>query len=344
MRTLLSPMSVPIAFIGCVTLLTPALGQDATPIRIGGQPTTTVEGQIAHTLKNTDILQRNGLDGEVTLFSYGPAVNEALVSGAIDVGFIGDMPSVSLAAANAPTEVIARQSVFRGAILASAESGIETMEDLEGRQLAGPVGSSIHLAAVSMLEKAGLKPGEDVEIINMGFADLSDGLRAGAVDAVFVWDPWVALFEEEGLAKVLSSDTSLTMVVAMRKDFREEHPEAAERFLKAHKEATLFAASNHDLVNGWFREPEAARALPEPIVQKATAIDPQWNATSLDDIRLAFDDAERARYLGLGDLAFELGVFPIDPPLEEKLDMSIAEEIDASSWTFDPAAVTVMTE
>ena len=267
MKSLHSRIDAVIAVVACGVLVTPALAQEATPIRVGGQPTTTVEGQIAHTLKNTDILKRNGFDGEVTLFSYGPAVNEALVSGAIDVGFIGDMPSVSLAAANAPTEVIARQSVFRGSILARAGSGIEKMEDLKGRQLAGPVGSSIHLAAVSMLEKAGLEPGGDVQIINMGFADLSDGLRTGAVDAVFVWDPWVALFEEEGLAKILSSDTSLTMVIAMRKDFRDEHPDAAERFLKAHKEATLFAASNHDLVNGWFREPEAARALPEPIVQ-----------------------------------------------------------------------------
>jgi len=344
MKTPLSRIDVVIAVIAGSVLVTPVIAQDATPIRVGGQPTTTVEGQIAHTLKNTDILEKNGFDGEVTLFSYGPAVNEALVSGAIDVGFIGDMPSVSLAAANAPTEVIARQSVFRGSILAKAGSGIETMEDLTGRQLAGPVGSSIHLAAVSMLEKAGLEPGEDVQIINMGFADLSDGLRTGAVDAVFVWDPWVALFEEEGLATILSSDTSLTMVIAMRKDFREEHPDAAERFLKAHKEATLFAASNHDLVNGWFREPEAARALPEPIVQKATAIDPQWSAKSLEDIRLAFDEEERARYLGLGDLAFELKVFPIEPPLEEKLDMSVAEKVDASTWTFDPAAVTVMTK
>src|SRR5207253_11473406 len=92
-----------------------ARAQDSISVRIGWQPTTTVEAQIAHVLQRTNILERNGFKGQFTMFSFGPAVNEALVSGALDIGFIGDMPSVSLAAVNAPITVIGRQSVFRGA-------------------------------------------------------------------------------------------------------------------------------------------------------------------------------------------------------------------------------------
>jgi sulfonate transport system substrate-binding protein len=64
-----------------------AQAQQPIPVRVGWQPTTTVEAQIAHVLQKTDILERNGLKGQFTMFSFGPAVNEALVSGAIDVGF-----------------------------------------------------------------------------------------------------------------------------------------------------------------------------------------------------------------------------------------------------------------
>lgn len=318
-----------------------AYAQDLIPIRIGWQPTTTVEAQIAHTLARTDILERNGLKGQFTMFSYGPAVNEALVSGGIDVGFIGDMPSVSLAAVNSPTTVIGRQSVFRGAIVASTKSGIKTLGDLKGKQLHGPFGSSIYLAALSMLEKAGLQPGKDVQMINMGFADLSDAMRAGKIDAVFVWDPWVENFVDKGLGRVLSEDASLTMVTAMRDDFLKSKPGAAERFLKAHKEALLFAASNHALTNQWFREPEAARALSPEVVQKATAYDPQWMAKSIKDMRVSFADAEMERYLGLGKRAFELKIYPVAPPLSQKTDMSFAKKIDASPWNFDPASVKV---
>ena len=204
-------------------------------IRIGWQPTTTVEAQIAHTLAKTDILERNGLKGEMIMFSFGPAVNEALISGAIDVGFLGDMPSVSLLAAGAPVTVIAKQSTFRGSILASTKSGIKSVADLKGRKLYGPFGSSIYRSALNMVRDAGLVPGKDVDVIHMGFADLADALRAGKIEALFVWDPWVELFIREGLATELKADTSLTMVVGMRDDYIKSGGDVVEKFLRARK-------------------------------------------------------------------------------------------------------------
>jgi ABC-type nitrate/sulfonate/bicarbonate transport system substrate-binding protein len=328
-----------LAFVG--TADAAAQGQP-TKIRIGWQPTSTVEAQIAHVLAKTDILEKNGFKAEMIMFSFGPAVNEAIVSGAIDVGFIGDMPSVSLAVANAPSTVIARQSVFRGSIMAAANSSVKTIQDLKGKKLYGPVGSSIYLASLSMLEKAGLKPNKDVEIVHMAFADIADALKANRVDAVFVWDPWVELFASEGLGRVVASDTELTMVVTMRDDFRQKNPDAARRFLKAHKEALLFATSDHARANTWVREPEAARKLDPKVIQAATAYDPQWNAKSLKDIRLSFTDAELQRYLGLGKRAFELKIFPKDPPLSQKTDLTVAKELDATPWDFDPAKVKIV--
>jgi ABC-type nitrate/sulfonate/bicarbonate transport system substrate-binding protein len=315
--------------------------QDAISIRVGWQPTTTVEAQIAHILQRTNILERNGLKGQFTMFSFGPAVNEALVSGAIDVGFVGDMPSVSLAAVNAPTTVIGRQSVFRGAIIASAKSDIKTLADLKGKKLYGPVGSSIYLAALTMLEKAGLKPGTDVEITNMGFADLSDAIRSSKIEAAFVWDPWVENFAEKGLARVVAEDTRLTMVIPVRDEFRKAHPQAVERFLRAHKEASLYAATHQEQVNGWFREPEVARQLTATVVAKTTAFDPQWGAKSLKEIRVSFSQPELDRYLGLGKQAGELNIYPAPPPVQQKLDLTAAQKVDGESWQFDPAAVKV---
>ena len=326
--------------IATATVFSAPLGaQNLKKIRIGWQPTTTVEAQIAHALAKTNILELNGLQAEMIMFSFGPAVNEALVGGSIDVGFIGDMPSVSLAVANAPTTVVGRQSVFRGSILATPKSGINELKDLRGKKVYGPVGSSIYLAAVSMIEKVGLKPGKDVEMVHMGFADLSDAIKSGKVDAVFVWDPWIELFVRQGLAKELAKDTSLTMVIAMRNDYMQKNPDAVEKFLRAHKAALLFAASDHTRANAWFREPENARTLDPSIIQTATAYDPQWNARTLRDIRVSFNDAEMDRYLGLGKLAFTLKVFPKEPPLKEKTDISVAKKVDASSWTFDLSKV-----
>jgi sulfonate transport system substrate-binding protein len=336
-----SVLTLAVLTAGWVVASLPTTAAEPVAVRIGWQPTTTVEAQIAHVLQKTDILERNGLKGQFTMFSFGPAVNEALVSGAIDVGFIGDMPSVSLVAVNAPVSIIGRQSVFRGAIVASTKSDIKTLADLKGKKLHGPVGSSIYLAALAMVEKAGLKPGSDVQMTNMGFADLSDALRAGKIDAAFVWDPWVENFVEKGLVRVVAQDTSLTMVIPMRNDFRQAHPDVVERFLRAHKEASLFAAANQDLVNKWFQEPEVARQLSLPVIQKTTAFDPQWGAKQLGDVRLSFNDAELARYLGLATRAHELKIYPAAPPLQQKLDLAAAKKLDAAAWSFDPATVKV---
>ena len=327
------------AIVATICISMPLAAQDLKKIRIGWQPTTTVEAQIAHAMAKTNILELNGLQGEMTMFSFGPAVNEALVGGSIDVGFIGDMPSVSLAVANAPTTVIGRQSVFRGSILATPKSGVSELKDLKGKKLYGPIGSSIYLASVSMLERAGLKAGKDVEIVHMGFADLSDAIKAGKVDAVFVWDPWIELFVTQGLAKELAKDTNLTMVIAMRNDYVQKNPDAVEKFLRAHKAALLFAASDHARANAWFREPENARTLDPRVIQTATAYDPQWNAKSTNDIRISFNEAEMNRYLGLGQLAYALKVFPKEPPLKEKTDMTAAKRLDTSGWTFDLSKV-----
>ncbi|MFG1463682.1 NrtA/SsuA/CpmA family ABC transporter substrate-binding protein [Xanthobacter sp. DSM 24535] len=313
----------------------------ADTIRIGWQPTSTVSSQIANTLARTDILERNGLKGEFIMFTYGPAVNEALVSGAIDVGFIGDLPSVALAAAGAPTTVVARQSTFRGAILATSKSGITSVQDLKGKKLYGPVGSSIHLAAVAMLADAGLKAGTDVEVVNMGFVDLSDAIAAGRVDAVFIWDPWIEFFVSKGLAKVIASDTSLTMVVAARNDFRTKSPDVIRRFLVAQKEALAYAAAHHDQANAWFRDSAAAKSLPADVVATATAYDPQWAVKDVNALRVAMTPAEMDRYLNLGKVAGQLKVFPRVPDLKTTTDMSVAETVDSTKIDAGAAPVTV---
>jgi sulfonate transport system substrate-binding protein len=185
------------------------------------------------------------------------------------------------------------------------------------------------------------KPGGDVEMINMGFADLSDALRSGKIDAAFVWDPWVENFVEKGLVRVIGEDTSLTMVIPMRDEFKKANPEAAERILRAHKEALLFAANNHELVNKWFQEPELARQLSAAVIQKTTAFDPQWGAKSIGDIRVSFSESELARYVGLGTRAHELKIYPAAPPVRQKLDLVAANKVDAESWNFDASSVKV---
>lgn len=71
-------------------------------------------------------------------------------------------------------------------IVATAESGITTIADLEGARVAlGPPGSGTDVIARFILEAQGIDPDNDIEAFNDTFADAADGLRDGRLDAAF---------------------------------------------------------------------------------------------------------------------------------------------------------------
>jgi uncharacterized protein len=71
-------------------------------------------------------------------------------------------------------------------IVARADSGIESVEDMAGMRIAvGPPGSGTEVAARTILEAAGVDPDNDIEVFQDTFGDAADGLRDGRIDAAF---------------------------------------------------------------------------------------------------------------------------------------------------------------
>jgi sulfonate transport system substrate-binding protein len=319
-----------------------AAAQDKAKIRIGWQPTSIISAQIAHAMMKTDIMERNGLAGEHVMFTLGPPLNEGLVSNAIDVGYVGDMPAISMAAAGTATVVIGRQTAFRAALLSSTRTDIKAPESLKGKKIYGPYGTSAFLSTQAILQHANMRSGRDVEILNLAFGEIVDSLNSARIDNFFMWEPWVTYFEKKNLARVVGQDPGILLVILMREDFYKKNPEVTERLLKANKEALLYCAQNHAICNKWFLEPAQARAFDESIVEASAELDPQWNAKSLKDIRVSISPEEMKRYVEVGKRAYELKILQRDPPLQEKTDTKIAEKVDAATWDFDPKTVKII--
>jgi sulfonate transport system substrate-binding protein len=316
--------------------------QGAPAIRVGYIPTTVVQAQIAHTLDKTDILSRNNLAGKLTLFNSSPAVNEALVGGSIDVGFVSDFAAITVLAAGAPVVPIGHQSVFRGALMATASSSIRKIEDLKGKSVYGLFGVTVYKTAQEMVRKAGLQPGRDVNFVNMNFTEMSDAVRAKKIDAFFTWDPWISFFEKQGLAVTLDADPSPSMVVMAREAFVKEQPEAASRFLRAQAEALFYATRNKELTNGWFRLPEAARQIDPDVIESSSAHDPQWVAKNFNDISIGFTPAQVQSLQSLAQFAFDNKLAPRLAPVTERINLAIGRRADAQPRPpFDPGAVKV---
>ena len=76
-------------------------------------------------------------------------------------------------------------------VVTRAESGIESLSDMEGARVnTGDLGSGTQINALQILESvAGLTP-EDFDEQNSGFSDASDQLQNGDIDAAFVVGGW----------------------------------------------------------------------------------------------------------------------------------------------------------
>lgn len=71
-------------------------------------------------------------------------------------------------------------------IVANADSGIESVADMEGQRIAiGPPGSGTEVAARTILEAEGIDPDSDIDAFSESFGDAADGLRDGQIDAIF---------------------------------------------------------------------------------------------------------------------------------------------------------------
>lgn len=71
-------------------------------------------------------------------------------------------------------------------IVARADAGIDSIEDLAGKRVAiGPPGSGTELAARQILDYYGMDADQDIESFSDTFGDAADRLRDGTVDAAF---------------------------------------------------------------------------------------------------------------------------------------------------------------
>lgn len=306
--------------------------------------TTTVSAQIAHVLMRTDIAARNGLKMDMIQLAASPAITEALVSGAGDIGTLSDFAAVTTMAIGAPVTTVSSQALFRSAVLTTKKSGITKIEDLKGKQVYGTFGITAFQNAQEAVLKAGLVPGKDMTFVNVGPAELADAVGAQRIDAFFTYDPFVSFFENSGHAQVVSQNVTPVIVLSANNRFFQQKPQVLKRLLRANSEALFFAAQNNELVNGWFRSLEPAKNIPLEVLQKASSYDPAWSAKSFTDIRATLAPAQIAKMETLAKWGVETKLLPRLPDVSKFIDTALASAVDkeAAAQGFDPKSVKIL--
>lgn len=154
----------------------------------------------------------NGLAYDIawTEFPAAAPLAEALNAGAVDCGPIGDAPVIFALASGAPIKVIGanRSDPYGTAVVVRPDAPLKTAADLKGRRIGTTRGSIGHFVTLKALDAAGLAP-DDVSFRFLPPADTMLALASGSIDAWATWEPYTALAETSGRARVLVSGRGL---------------------------------------------------------------------------------------------------------------------------------------
>ncbi|MBK5541270.1 ABC transporter substrate-binding protein [Pseudomonas sp. TH05] len=126
-------------------------------------------------------------------FQAAAPLAEALNTGALDLGFLGDSGFLFLAAKQAPVKLIgvSRQNPDTIALLVGKDSTAKSITDLKGKKVAYWPGAWSQQLTLRALEQAGL-PEDYVQWVKLMPIDAAAALPQGSIDAFPVWEPYIS--------------------------------------------------------------------------------------------------------------------------------------------------------
>ena len=131
-------------------------------------------------------------------------------------------------------------------ILVTKASGIKTIADLKGKEIAFNKGSASHLYLSTLLKKNGMKDG-DVKAVEMKASEAASALMAGKVPAAVTWEPHITKAAAAGniiLSTTKDTPALIADVLALHEDFVKANPDAVQKIVAALSEATDFIQKN----------------------------------------------------------------------------------------------------
>jgi len=185
---------------------------------------------------------------DTRVFNAGPSTVEALMSGSLDVTYIGPNPTINAHVRSKGDAVRVIAGASSGGAALVVAPGIEKADDLRGKVVASPqLGGTQDVALRIWLKKAGLNvalQGGDVQVLPQENAQSLETFRTGKIAGAWVPEPWVSRLVREGGGRVLVDERTLwpegrfvTTHLVARRVWLEANPTLADKLLDAHLDA-----------------------------------------------------------------------------------------------------------
>lgn len=221
---------------------------DTTTITFGYTPDFNGASLLAVAEEN-GLWEQEGLKAEPQSFTNGPLQVQALGTGDLDFGYIG--PGAMWLPASGKASVLTVSGVGQ-ADRVIAQAGITSIEDLAGKKVAIPEGTSGDMIVQLALKEAGMSI-EDIEKVAMDPATVVSAFASGQVEAAGIWYPMIGTIKEQvpDLVELAqNADFADVMqfpnVMITGKDYPAENEETTLKVLRVLRAAMDFRVENLD--------------------------------------------------------------------------------------------------
>jgi len=277
---------------------------EPTKIRIGWQIPWAVQGQLKHSLANTDIPANNGLAIEWKGAIYGPDLNIMALAGDLDVVLTGDQPGLMLLFKEpGKWQIIGRLMYNRTVTYVPVNSPIKSLLDLKGKTEGLPIAASVEMNSKEALQKAGVNL-KDVQIVNLGVPEQgplvmsvknpSAVTKWGNYDALAAFDILPAVLVTNGYARELEVSQVVSLIIA-NKEFLDKNLGAKVKIINAFADGYDYYRQNVKQANNWFMTEAKIKGISHEACDKAASLEPNLKAKNKKDIRMTLNDEDIAR-------------------------------------------------
>src|SRR5690625_2377138 len=134
-----------------------------------------------------------GVSVSTKSFTNSPVQIQALGAGDLDFGYIG--PGAMWRPASGKCEVVAINTLtFADRVI--TQPGVSSIEDLEGKKVGVPEGTSGEMALNLALKEAGMSP-DDVEKVPMEPSTVVSAFSSGQIEGAGIWYPLIDTIKEK---------------------------------------------------------------------------------------------------------------------------------------------------
>jgi NitT/TauT family transport system substrate-binding protein len=239
-----------------------------------------------------------GLNVEEIVFPKGIDIFPAIVKGEVDLAASAADAAIANRAGGGQIYAVAGFAKGGARLVAAREQPIAKVADLKGKRVGVARGGAQELLLLAELAKAGLtwsdRPGKDVQLVYLAFADLNQALMQKQIDAMCQSEPQSSQAINKGFGKEVLRpyDTPLgepVRVLVMTEKLYKERPQVAQRVLDCFVDATRYFIQNPKVAEKYVVEQMFKGQITSDDFQDAIANSPYSYDLTVDHIQVTTD-------------------------------------------------------